>query len=233
MPTMWLSLRVRPTFAGIREAVPFAVAIAAFGVSFGVVATEAGFQPSAVVVMSGLTFVGSAQFGAVSVLVEGGGAVAALVTSMLLLARYIPLGVSVAPSLAGGAVRRGAIAQLVIEESWAIGNVGGGRFDIARLIGAGTVIWVGWVGGTAVGAAGVGSLPPPEILGLDAVFPALFLALVWPHLRHKAGRIAGMAGVIVGVGVTSLAGTGIGVLSACALAPLFAIWQSTGSKDGE
>ena len=56
-------------------------------------------------------------------------------------------------------------------------NRGGGTFDRGRLIGAGLALYVAWVGSTAVGALGAGFLGDPTTLGLDAAFPALFLAL--------------------------------------------------------
>ena len=39
----------------------------------------------------------------------------------------------------------------MVDESWAIAALGDGRFDPGRLIGAGTLLWLAWVTGTAVG----------------------------------------------------------------------------------
>ncbi|NJP81185.1 AzlC family ABC transporter permease, partial [Streptomyces sp. AA8] len=58
---------------GLRAAVPLAVAVFGFAVSFGVVARAAGMGVLAPVVMSLTTFAGSAQFAAASVLGTGGG----------------------------------------------------------------------------------------------------------------------------------------------------------------
>ena len=64
----------------------------------------------------------------------------------------------------------------------------GGRFDIRRMLGAGLVLYVGWVGGTVIGVVAGGSLGDPATLGLDAAFPALFLALLVPLVRNRATR---------------------------------------------
>jgi uncharacterized cupin superfamily protein len=88
--------------SGVRLIAPVAVAGSAFAISFGVLARAAGmgsFAPSA---MSATTFGGSAQFAAVSVLHDGGGAVTAIVASVLLNLRYLPIGVSVASGFTGG-----------------------------------------------------------------------------------------------------------------------------------
>ena len=60
----------------------------------------------------------------------------------------------------------------------------------------GILLYVLWVGGTAIGTV-VGDLLDPEAIGLDAAFPALFLALLAPYLRsRRALATALVAGAI-------------------------------------
>src|SRR5919204_2590209 len=136
---------------GIRAAMPFAVAVCVFGISFGVLAREAGMGSVAPLVMSATTFAGSAQFAVASVLSTGGGLAAACLAAILLNARYPPIGMSVADALSPRRLRRLVEAQLVVDESWALSNRGGGRFDRNVLLGAGAVLYLAWLGGTALG----------------------------------------------------------------------------------
>ena len=168
---------------GARVIAPFAVAVAAFGVTFGVLARDAGLGGVQAVVFSATTFAGSAQFAATSVLSAGGTLAAAIAAAVLLNSRYIPIGLSVAPSLRGPAWKRGLRAQLVVDESWAVSHLGGGRYDPRLLFGAGLTLYCAWVAGTTLGSAAGSLLGDPEALGLDAAFPALFLALL-------AGQVA-------------------------------------------
>jgi len=138
--------------AGAHAAFPIAVAAAVFGASFGVVALGAGMGRLAPVAMSATTFAGSAQF-AVATLIGDGGLGAAVVAAILLNARYAPLGIAAAPAFRGSPFRRLAEAQLIVDESWALANRGGGRFDYYALVGAGSLLWLGWVGGTLIGVA--------------------------------------------------------------------------------
>ena len=62
-----------------------------------------------------------------------------------------PIGVSVAPWLTGSTLSRFLHAQLTVDESWAISAEGDGRYDPKRLLGAGLVLYVCWVAGTAIG----------------------------------------------------------------------------------
>ena len=155
-----------------------------FGASFGVLARSAGFDPVASIVMSATTFAGSAQFAVVSVFAAGGTVVAAIAAAVLLNARYGPMGLAAARSFRGGAARRVAESQLLVDESWAVSQEGG-RFDIRRMLGAGLVLYAGWVGGTVIGVVAGGTLGDPATLGLDAAFPALFLALLVPLVRNR------------------------------------------------
>ena len=117
--------------AGARAIAPIAIAAAAFGMSFGILAREAGMGVVAPLVFSLTTFAGSAQFAAASVMQDGGAVIAAIAAAVLLNLRYVAIGVSIAPSLTGGRARRLAEAQLATDESWAVSQEDG-RVDRAR-----------------------------------------------------------------------------------------------------
>jgi 4-azaleucine resistance transporter AzlC len=202
--------------AGIRAALPLAVAVAGFGISFGVLARAADLSPVAAVLMSGTTFAGSAQFAAAGVLEAGGAVSAAVVAAILLNARYGPLGLSVSPILTGPVWKRFLLAQLVVDESWALAARPDGRFDRGVLVGAGLTLYVAWVGSTAVGAVGAEVLGDPAALGLDAAFPALFLALLWPQLRLRPAPEAAALGAVIALSLVPLTPPGIPIIAASA-----------------
>jgi 4-azaleucine resistance transporter AzlC len=170
------------------------------------------------IVMSVTTFAGSAQFAAAAVIGAGGGPAAAIAAALLLNARYLPIGVSVARFLPGGPLRRFVAAQLIVDESWAIAAEGGGRFDGHRLIGAGVIIWSAWVLGTIVGVIGGEALGDPAALGLDAAFPALFLALLAPQLRDRRAVVAALLGAAIALVLVPLTPAGVPIIAAAAAA---------------
>jgi 4-azaleucine resistance transporter AzlC len=201
---------------GARAVAPLAVAVVGFGISFGVLARAAGFGWLAPIVMSATTFAGSAQFAATSILGDAGTVAAAVTAALLLNARYGPIGVSVAPYLRGSAWSRFVRAQLVVDESWALAAEGDGRFDPRVLIGAGLVLYASWIGGTAIGAVGGDALGDPATLGLDAAFPALFLALLVPQLRGRRALQAAVLGAAIALVLTPLAPAGVPIVAASA-----------------
>ena len=136
--------------------------------------------------MSATTFGGSAQFAVASLLDAGGAAAAAIAAALMLNARYVPIGISVASSFEGPVWRRLLQAQLIVDESWAVALKRRGGFDVRVLLGAGGLLYVDWVSGTVVGVLVGDTIGDAESLGLDAAFPALFLALLVPQLTRPA-----------------------------------------------
>jgi 4-azaleucine resistance transporter AzlC len=202
--------------AGVRAAAPLAVAVGAFGMSFGVLAQAAGWGALAPVVMSVTTFGGSAQFAAVSVLGAGGGVAAAVAAALLLNSRYVPLGIAVAPDVRGSLARRLLVSQLVVDESWAIAHRGGGRFDRRLLVGAGLLLYASWVGGTTIGVLGGEALGDPESLGLDAAFPALFLGLLVRQVHSRSALAAALLGAAIALALVPLTPPGVPIIAATA-----------------
>jgi 4-azaleucine resistance transporter AzlC len=199
---------------GVRAVLPLAVAVFGFGVSYGVLAEASGMGSLAPIVMSVTTFAGSAQFAATSVLGAGGTAATAILAAALLNARYAPIGVAVAPWITGGIWSRLLHAHLIVDESWAVAAEGEGRWNPRVLVAAGAGIWVAWVGGTAVGVAFGDAVGDPDRLGLDAAFPALFLALLAPQVKRRAAAIAAVAGAAIGLALTPFTPAGVPIVAA-------------------
>jgi len=203
---------------GIRAILPLMPAIVAFGASFGVLARAAGVDALAALAMSATTFAGSAQFAIVSVLGAGGTAAAAIGAAVLLNGRYVPMSVAASGAFRGGPLRRLLEAQLLVDESWALSSREDG-FDRRVLLGAGGLLYLGWNAGTAVGVLAGDSLTDPATLGLDAAFPALFLALLAPLLRTGADTtpaLAAVLGAAIALVLTPVTPAGLPVIAATA-----------------
>jgi predicted branched-subunit amino acid permease len=59
-------------------------------------------------------------------------------------------------------------------------------------------------------------LGDPTTLGLDAVFPAAFLALVVPLVRTGEGRLAAATGALIGMVLVPLVAAGLPIVIAAA-----------------
>jgi 4-azaleucine resistance transporter AzlC len=199
---------------GVRAGLPFGIAGSLLALSFGVVAKGAGLSPLAAIAMSAIVFAGSAQFTAISILSAGGSVGAAVLAAALVNSRFLPMGVALGPSLPGGPLRRAAQGQAVVDASWAIAGRGDGTFDRWLLFGSTAVQYVGWVGGTIVGALFGNVLGDPETLGLDAIYPAFFLALLLGELGDRRSRTVAALGALIALVLIPIAPAGVPVLAA-------------------
>ena len=73
---------------------------------------------------------------------------------------------------------------------------------------------LGWSLGTVGGVLAGGSIPDPKSLGLDALFPAFFLVLVWGELIDRAARITAVAATLIAAVLIPIAPPGIPVVAA-------------------
>jgi len=194
--------------------VPFAIVGFVLSLSFGVLAREVGFSALGAIVMSAIVFAGSAQFAAVSILAGGGGIVAAVAAAALMNSRFLPMGVALAPSLPGRWPTRAAQGQTVVDSSWAMASLGEGRFDRWFLFGATVPQYVTWVGGTVAGALGGDLLGDTDALGLDAVYPAFFLALLIAEMRDRRSSAVALAGAAIALSLVPFVPAGVPVLAA-------------------
>jgi len=193
---------------GVRAALPLAPSPILFGLSYGVLADATGFGRVAAIVMSATTFAGASQFASISVVDAGGTVVAAALAAIFLNARYAAISLTVASIFPGGRLRRLIESQSIVDESWALSGRRG-RFERPILVGAGMLLYVLWVGSTALGTVIGGVLDDPNALGLDAAFAALFLALAMPYLRN--GRAREAAALAAGITLVLIPFTPAGV----------------------
>jgi 4-azaleucine resistance transporter AzlC len=188
--------------------------------SFGVLAREIGFSAFGAILTAAIVFAGGAQFAMVAVIGAGGSIGAAVGSAALINSRFVPLNIALAPSLPGGPLRRAMQGWTVVDSSWIHAKREDGSFDRWKMFGSSGIQYVFWVLGTAVGALGGDVLPEADSMGLDAVFPAFFLALLFGELRAGGRRAMAVAGAAAMLALALIPNSpaGVPVLAAGALA---------------
>jgi predicted branched-subunit amino acid permease len=201
---------------------PFAMVEGLVAISFGALARSLGWGVLAPIVFSVTTFSPAAQFAVAAVLGAGGGVFAAVAAAVLLNARFLPMGIAVAPFLEGGPLRRALEGQTILTTSWVLASRGRGSFDRAFMIGATLPQYVAWTVGTAVGVLSHLVVGDVERLGLDVVFPAFFLAVLMRELRSGGKRTIAATAIAAALAaaLVPIAPPGVPVLAACGTALL-------------
>jgi 4-azaleucine resistance transporter AzlC len=212
---------------GIRLGLGPAAATFVLGLSFGAIASVAGWGLLLPVFFSVFAFSGSAQFALVTTL-SGGTALAAVTAAVLINARYVVMSVALNDSLRGSRFQRALQAQALVDASFVVAHKGGGRFDIAKLAGASLPQWVTWSVGTALGVL---AHPSPRLmhdLGADVIFPAFFLVLAMDELRRsRKAMLSALLGAAIAGGLLLVTEPGYALLGSTAAALVGALpWGS-------
>ena len=137
---------------------------------------------------------------------------AAAIAGLLVNARHFPFGVTVR-DLVGKGVMSLIGCHIMNDESVVFGlsqPTPEQRKAAFWLCGIGVALF--WPVGTLLGAAVGKLLPAPETIGLDAVFPAILLALVLPALKKKTTLIRATSGAAISLAAVPFAPVGLPVL---------------------
>ncbi|HEX4281647.1 MAG TPA: AzlC family ABC transporter permease [Solirubrobacteraceae bacterium] len=198
----------------VRGALSIGVATGVYAVSFGVLSVAAGFSVVQTCVMSLVCFTGASQLTFASVIGAGGGVAGALPPALLLAGRNTLYAFSLRGVLSGTVPKRALRAQLVVDETTAMAHaqptIHAKRraFDLTALC-----LFSAWNVGTLIGAVAGHGLGNPRDYGLDAMFPAVFLALLAPQLRGPDGVRAAVAGGLIALALVTVTPAGVPIIA--------------------
>jgi 4-azaleucine resistance transporter AzlC len=200
-----------------RNAIAIGTAVGTYAISFGALGIAAGLTSAQTIAMSLLVFTGASQFAFIGVLSGGGSPLAALVPAILLAVRNSLYGLSLVPVIRGSLGRRLLESHLVIDESTAMARAQPSTPLAHRaFVSTGLSVLLLWNLGTIAGVAFGRAIGDPHTLGLDAMFPAAFLALLAPQLTRPGGRAVAVGGGLLAIACVPFTPVGVPIVVACA-----------------
>lgn len=188
------------------------LAVGVVGVSYGSLAMAYGFPLWVPLMLSTLVLAGASEFMFIGIVASGGSPLAAAVAGLLVNARHIPFGVTVR-ELVGQRAAGLLGCHIMNDESVVFGlsqSTPEQRKAAYWLCGLGVALL--WPVGVLIGASVGTFLPAPETIGLDAVFPAILLALVLPALKKRTTLIRASSGTLLSLATVPFAPVGLPVL---------------------
>ena len=202
----------------LRSAVGLGLYAGAFAASFGALATGSGLSVGQAMTLSLVMFSGASQFAFTGVAAAGGSAFAAVAAALLLGLRNAFYGVSLTAILAPRGPARLWTAHFVLDETTAMA-VGQPSRGLQRYAfwATGLILCALWQAGTLVGAL-LGTAVDPSDFGLDAAAPAVFLALLWPGLKHHEARWVAVGAAAVALALVPVVPQGVPVLASAVVA---------------
>ncbi|GCE25528.1 transporter [Dictyobacter alpinus] len=188
--------------AGMKRALPLAIGGCVYGLIFGILARQSHLSMLEVLLMSGLVYAGSAQFAVLSLWNMPFAFEAILLTTLLVNARNLLLGITLHPWLSRLPPFKVALTVFFLaDENWALTMnefARGGR-DAAFLLGSGVVLFVEWLISTSLGWWIGEGITDPAHWGLDFAFTAVFLTLLVGVWKGKADSLPWIVAALVAV----------------------------------
>ena len=190
---------------GFTAMLPLWLGAIPFGLTYGVLAQQAGFGAIETQLSSMLIYAGAAQMAMISLFDDGAAFVTIALTTLVLNLRHVLYGLSLSRELGDGPFRprRPLLAAVLVDESYGIAVADGQRGDHGRradayLFGASLSLYTPFTLSTLTGISLGGVLPDADKLGLELVFPLSFVVLLLPLVRNRrAVLVAAVAAVLV------------------------------------
>lgn len=208
---------------GLAHGAPFVLVISPFALLFGVVAAEAALSLAQIMGFSALVIAGSAQFAALSMLVENAPLWAVLSTALAINLRMAMYSAALVPHLGAAPLwQRALVSYMNFDQTYAASIAEYERRPdmstaqkVGYYFGIATPIVPAWYGFTLLGALLGARIP--ESWALDFALPIMFIALLGPMVRTVPHLMAAIVSVIVALALSGLP-AGLGLLIAAAAA---------------
>ncbi|HGN0867044.1 TPA: AzlC family ABC transporter permease [Providencia alcalifaciens] len=184
------------------------------GISYGALAHSQGFDWWVPLMLSILVLAGASEFLFIGVVFSGGSPLSAALAGLLVNSRHIPFSFAVS-ELTGKGAKSLLGYHIMNDESVVFGLAQDSeREKTAAFWLCGLGILICWPVGVVIGEILGSFIQDTHALGMDAMFPAIILALSLPALKDKRLRLAAIVGAVVAVVTTPVLPAGIPVLLA-------------------
>jgi len=222
----------------LRDIALACLAVWFIGLSYGAIAVASGFPLWVPAAQSVLVLAGASEFLFIGIVAAGGNPFAAALAGLLVNARHLPYGLALpdmtgpdmtgpdmtGPDMTGSDItgpgrrwRRLLGSHVMNDESVVFALA---QEDLPRQRAAywacGLGVLLCWPAGAILGALIGSVIGNTGAFGLDAMFPAVILALIMPALRDRVTLGAALAGAVIALAATPFLPAGLPVLLALA-----------------
>lgn len=206
----------------IKSIVLICLADSLVGLSYGSLAISEGFPLWVPLSLSLLVLAGASEFMFIGIVAGGGSPLTAAAAGLLVNLRHFPFGIAV-KDLAGRQHLSWLGCHIMNDESVVVG------ISQEKIVQRRAAYWacglgiaICWPVSVLAGAWLGRFIPDTQAMGLDAVFPAILIALIFPALQKRRVAIPAAVGAAVGLITVPFLPAGMPVL--CAMAGMLA-WR--------
>ena len=172
---------------GLSHGVPIALGYLSVAFAFGIQAAGGGLTPLQAVLISMTNLTSAGQVAGLSLMVAGAPLYEMALTQLVINLRYALMSLSLSQRLDAGMTTpwRALLAFGNTDEIFAVASSQPGEIGRAYLTGLICLPYVGWAGGTLLGAAAGALLPALLTDALGIAIYGMFLAVILPPARSR------------------------------------------------
>ncbi|MGN0771833.1 MAG: AzlC family ABC transporter permease [Christensenellales bacterium] len=185
---------------GLKMGLPVGLGYLSVSIAFGLTAVQSGLAKWVPILMSLTNFTGTGQFAAVNMLSASAGIAEITFTVLMINLRYFLMSLSLAQKLPDdiGMGKRLIFAFGMTDENFAVLYSTTQKLTFSYIVGVMTASYIGWVGGTIVGAVLQNVIPVLLYSALGIMIYAMFVAIVTPACKENKG-ILGVVCIAVAI----------------------------------
>jgi predicted branched-subunit amino acid permease len=175
--------------AGFRDGIPICLGYFAVSFAFGIQASGIGLSVLEASLLSAANVTSAGQFAALSIIAAGASFIELAFTQLIINMRYFLMSCALSQRLSPkmNPLHRFGIAYGVTDEIFAVAAASEGRLKPPYMLGLILVAFLGWTGGTLLGAAAGAILPAALTDAMGIVLYGMFVAIYVPPDRKSRG----------------------------------------------
>lgn len=185
---------------GVRRGLPVGLGYFSVSFGFGAMAVSKGLTVFQAAAISASNYTSAGQFAGVSSIVEQSGLWVVILTQLIINSRYALMSLALSQRLGQkvGLLPRLLIAFFNTDEVFALAMAREHALTVPFMYGLGLLPFIGWVGGTLLGALAGAVLPISVRTALGVMLYGMFIAIVIPPAkREKSVALAAALAVLL------------------------------------
>ena len=220
----------KPFFRGLRDGIPIALGYFSVSFGFGILCINLGLSVLAAAGISLTNLTSAGQVAGVRIIAAGGTLIDMALTQLVINLRYSLFAISLSQKLDSNFTTPHRIAASfgITDEIFAVTYAQEGKVKPAYMYGVILISALGWVGGTALGAAMGQILPEMVSSAMGIMLYCMFLAIFVPPARKDRGVlmaviVAALCSILFNTVLTFVSGGFAVIISALVSAALCAL----------
>lgn len=170
---------------GVKASIPVCLGVIPVGISFGLLAVQAGLSGFEAIFMSVMVMAGAAQLMSISMITQEAAMSAIILGTFFINLRHIVMSSSVMQRLKGTTLLQRLVGFFALcDESFAIYSLSKDD-SYPFLLGSNSALYGTFVSSTVIGCLMTSFLPQIVIASFGVAFYAAFLGLLLPRIKHN------------------------------------------------